>query len=332
MKARNAQIAAKEIASGSQVAPGYLIFGEERYWHRRVIDAAVESFGGSCESLSGDEVTWRALRDFLSQPSFFGPQVWVVHGAQSLFESAADARIDYIPEGKCLVLSCPVKDNPAKGDFLELWDRAGGVLLEASELPLLEAVSWVKERLAKGGFAASDDAAHDLVAIAGRRVELLENEIGKIEAYLGSTGKGRAEVTSQVVLQCVSQDPEKTSFGLVDSITARDLGKAVSEYQDLKSRGASPIALISVIASHFALIWRAKEEELKGTPRDSLSKVLAVHPYPARKAAQESRRWTFGQLRSAFEVLCDVDEKLKRGRIDPDEAMDYLISRLCNTR
>ena len=332
MKAKNAQIAAREIASGGKIAPGYLIFGEEQHWHRKVIDAVTESLGGTCGSVSVDEVTWRDLRDFLAQPSFFGAQVWAVHGAQALFDSASDARIEYIPEGKCLVLSCSVKENPAKDDFMDSWDRAGGALLEASEPPLSEAVSWVKERFAKDGFAISDDAAQDLVAIAGRSIEVLENEIDKIEAYLGPPGKGKAEVTSQVVVQCVSQDPEKTSFGLVDAVTARDVAKAISEYQDIKSRGAAPIALVSVIASHFALIWRAKEEELKGTPRELLPKVLGVHPYPARKAAQESKRWTFGQLQSAFEVLCDVDERLKRGRMDPDEAMDYLISRLCNTR
>ena len=334
MKAQSAESAILEAAPG-KTAPGYLVFGEEAYWHERLIRALHGAFGGIGETLSGDVVTWEAVRDVLSQPSFFGPQLWIVRDAQDLFSGTQERFIDAISAGACLVLSCVVKENPAPKPFLAKWEALGGRLVQAAEPSFSEATRWALEAFRARGFRVSPDAIETLITVTGRSIERLDKEIEKIEAYMGPAREGArspAEVGTQVVLQCASADPEKTSFGLIDAVAARNAAKAFSEYLDLRARGANPVATVALLGSHFGLVWRAKEAEMKRTPQSDLGKVLGVHPYAAKKAAMEARRWTFPQIETALRTLCAVDEDLKRGRIDPDRAMDYLLSELCRDR
>lgn len=327
MKAQSAESAIRDIAPG-KIAPGYLVFGEEVYWHRSLIATLSTAFVGGGETLSGDETSWDSMREVLAQPSFFGPQLWVVREVQNMFSAGDERYVDAVSPGTCLVLSCTVKDNPAPKAFLEKWERLGGHLIEAAEPSFAEASRWVVEKVNSDGFRISPDAIENLITVTGRSIERLEQELLKIETYLGS----KAEIGAQVVLQCASADPEKTSFGLIDAVAARNVSKAFSEYSDLRARGANPVATVALLGSHFGLVWRAKEAELKKVPQGALPKALGVHPYAAKKASLEARHWTFSQIESALRTLCAVDENLKRGRVDPDRAMDYLLSSLCRTQ
>lgn len=327
-KTQSAAIAIKEMSPG-KAAPGYLVFGDEAYWHRRLVEALAEAFPGGAENLPGDETTWEALRDILAQPSFFGPSLWVVHRAETMFASDSAGRVDGVSPGSCLVLSCATKENPAKAEFLEKWATLGGRLIEAEEPSFAEATQWVGDTLRRQGFSFTGEAVENLVTITGRSIERLEKELEKVETYMGAGSSAAArEVTATVILQCASQDPEKTSFGLIDAVATRAPAKALTEYLDLKARGANQVMIIALLASHFGLLWRAKEAEIKGTSQSSLPKALGVHPYSARKASQQARNWSFRELEAALNLLCDVDENLKRGRTDPDRAMDYLLSSL----
>ena len=86
--------------------------------------------------------------------------------------------------------------------------------------------------------------------------------------------------------------------------------------------------MIAVLGSHFGLMWRAKDSANTGIAQDSLGEALGAHPYAARKALEQSRRWTFPQLEQAIRLLCDVDESLKTGKTDPVSAMDYVLANL----
>ncbi len=227
------------------------------------------------------------------------------------------------------MLSCYVKENPAPKSFLGKWETLGASVVEAAEPSFSEASQWVSESLRSRGLRIAPDAVEALITITGRSIERLEKEVEKIEAYMGpARDKSRPqEVGTQVVLHCSRRTQRRTSFAFIYAVGAKCL-KAFAAYWTLGLE-AQPVAIVGLLASHFGLVWRAKEAEMKKTPQNELGKVLGVHPYAARKAAAESRRWTFAQIETALRTLCAVDEDLKRGRIDPDRAMDYLLSKIC---
>ncbi len=305
------------------------------YWHETFVEALSKAFGGQKETMSGDETTWDMIMDVLAQPSFFGPRLWVIRDAGGLLANDAKHtfRPEFISSGNCLTMLCFSKENPASKQFMSGWAQAGCAVLTAPEPSFGETSQWVSSEFSKHGLKITRDAVGSLILIVGRSMERLEKEIEKVRLYMKSQepsgGKDGAKlVTDRVIAVCASQDPEKNTFGLVDAVAAKDLAGALSEYWDLKSRGANPIMLISIVASHFGLMWRAKEASAKGIDQNSLGKVLGVHPYPAKKALQQSARWNFQQLESALRLLCDVDESIKTGKTDLDKGFEYALATL----
>lgn len=47
-----------------------MIYGEEAYWHDRLISLLANAFPDGTEYVSGDEATWADMREVLVQPSF----------------------------------------------------------------------------------------------------------------------------------------------------------------------------------------------------------------------------------------------------------------------
>lgn len=334
MRSTDAQtlIASGDLECRERTATGYLIVGEEVYWHRKIIDSLSRLFPNGAENLSGEDTSWDFLKESLVQPSFFGPSLWVVRDAQVLLERKEAAGVDYIAPGNCLVLSCPVKDNPARKEFLEAWDGLGGIVVSASVPSFTEAVRWVESSLLSENLRISTEAAELLVNIAGRSMDRLEQEVAKIALYMGpgdSPPVRPRPVSPEVVLACASQDPEKTAFGLVDAVAGKNGPRAAMELQDLKSRSSGLVPVISLLASHFAVMWRAKEATREGVSQADLPRVLGVHPYLAKKALAQSRSWSFRELEAAFRLLLEVDESLKTGAMEPDRAIDYLLANIC---
>jgi len=304
------------------------------YWHRKIVQTLTGKFPGGAEYLSGDEITWQELRDVLAQPSFFGPKLWVVRKAQVMFQEKDEIYVDFISRGNCLVMSLSVKDNPAPKGFLKNWSKVGGIIVQAGQVSFNDAFKWVSEKLTEDGYKITRDAAQALVLIAGRNIERLEKELEKLELFVGASGARNKrdgvvrQITVSAVLACVSPDPEMHTFSFIDAVADKNISKAFLELEDLRARGTNPILIISILASHFGLLWRVKECSLKGVPQNSLARVLGVHPYSAKKALKQSKKWTFSQLENAIRLLAELDESLKKGKMDFVLAMDYLLVKL----
>ena len=312
--------AEKEIRNGA-IAPIYLVYGEEAYWHDKLIGALSTAFGDGTEHMSGDEVTWPYLRELLVQPSFFGPRAWIVRGVKPLFAQKPESWVHVIAQGNCLFLSSVTKDNPAPKAFTKSMEELGGEIIKSAQPSFRDASFWARTRLKDDGYTITGDALENLIFIVGRSIERLDMEIDKLELYTRNTKK----IDSSAVLDCVSPDPEMNTFALVDAVANRNVDRTFEELGNLRARGTSPVFLIAVLGSHFGLMWRAKEAVQKGIARDALGRALGVHPYAARKALEQGRIWQYHQLERAIRVLCSADESLKSGLIGADSAMDFVL-------
>jgi len=232
-----------------------------------------------------------------------------------------DQPLGQISSGNSCVLSAVGKTNPFPKALLSSVERIGGRLVEAGHPSFSDALEWVIGQFERSGYSITRDAAESMVMISGRNMDNLEKEIEKVKLFLGPATK----VTASLVLSCVAPDPEANTFALLDAVATKNLSKASSELQELMDRGVNPVLIVAALASHFSLLWRAKAEASKGVTPNSLARLLGVHPYSAKKALEQSKRWTFGELEYAIRLLCHLDERLKRGSIDPQTGMNHLI-------
>lgn len=287
--------------------------------------------------MSSDDIDWDGFVDLCSQPSFFGPKLYVLKKAEVLLADNPRKQLRIAPGNAC-VLSSDHKSNPF-GKAVFSGDEEDTRLVEANHPGFYDAVRWVRDELQSKGFKVQKDAAETLVTVAGRNMESLANEVQKImllcasEDAQGDSGKQgkttsrkpRLEITKSLVLSCASPDQETNTFALIDAVASKDVAKASQELENLLARGVNHTLIVSALASHFGLMWRAKEEMGKNTSPDSLAGALGVHPYSARKALNQCKIWTFADLESALRLLCDVDEAIKKGTQDPQTAVRYLI-------
>jgi DNA polymerase III delta subunit len=326
----NAVLLERKILS-EEISPAYLVYGQEQYWHDKLVAALASKFNDGANYLPGDEIGWSSLCDMLSQQSFFGPTLWVIREAQCLFSNGALPHVPRIAEGNCLFLSCPVKKNPADRSFASTWVRAGYVIGEAGELSFSDTIQWISQAFVERGLSVSRDACEELIAISGRSLERLMGEIEKISLYVRSgddTGKTDI-ITPSLITECASKDPESNTFAFIDAVATRNARKASSELLELESRGYHPVFLIAVLANHFGLMWRAKELQSKRLSQQELAKSLGVSPYPAKKAAAQARLWNYRELEGVLRLLLHIDENIKKGRVDPTSAMEHLILGIC---
>ncbi len=318
--------AEKRILSG-EIAPAYFIYGDETYWHDRFIQILSETFTDGAEYLSGDDTTLQQLNELLTQISFFGPKLWVVRGASELFDQKSnqpETNIYAIAPGNCLLLSSVTKTNPAPRSFIRFIRKLGGEVLKATEPSWRDASIWIRESLTADGYTITRNAQENLILIAGRSLKRLGQEIEKLKLFIHP----QTRITAEHVADCVSPDPEMNTFAFVDAVANKNLGKAFSEVEDLKVHGVNPIFMIAVLGSHFGLMWRTKEAVQSGVNQSSLGTSLGVHPYAAKKAFEQSKRWSFSQMEKALRLLCHVDESLKTGNMDIASSMDYVLVRL----
>ena len=112
----------------------YLVYGEEAYWHDRIINLLSEHFGDGAENLAADGVTWSQIRELLASHHSLGPDCGL-YVAPKIFSSNQpdDGWVHTIAPGNCLLLSSVTKENPAPKGFNKLLKDVSGKVIQASQ-------------------------------------------------------------------------------------------------------------------------------------------------------------------------------------------------------
>ena len=319
----------KKIDSSGLVR-GYCIFGEELYWHEKIVQLLVKHYPGGIERLEGEETNWNQIAQQVAQGSFFGAQLLVVSNGQHLFEDNPVSCPALPDNGNCLVLSVPVKGkkNLIPSSFVKEWEACGGLVIDASPLPGYEIGKRISALFGEAGYRIKPQAVQTLIMVSGRDMARLEKEIQKIMLYHGKDFD--RSITDSEVLACVSPDPETNMFGIEDAVGTRNMKKLFQEYDELHSKGISHFLIISVLASYIGFMWRVKVAMKDKKTPESIGKSLGgIHPFRVKKAMQQSTKWSWADLEAALRLLCVTDYILKKGEADTGSSMGRLLIGLC---
>jgi len=183
---------------------------------------------------------------------------------------------------------------------------------------------WIEQRVRKHGGEIERQAAHQLAAVVGAELRLLDQEIVKLVTY---TNAERA-ITKQDVDTTVPYAQEAIVFDLVDALGRRDGRTAAQTLHRLLDAGEHPLGLLAMIARQFRLLIQVKElKEGGATSRDAAQK-LGLHPFPARKLYNQATYFTGAQLEAVHRHLLDTDVAIKSGKIEAEVALDLLVAGL----
>lgn len=185
-------------------------------------------------------------------------------------------------------------------------------LIACQTLKEHELVPWLMQRSRVHQVELTEEAAGLLVQFAGSHLQMLHKELEKLAHFVGRHGK----ITPDTVQSLVSRSVEQDVFGLIDHVVHSRLQAAFQTLQELLKRNEEPIKILFLLARQFRIMFRAKEMDYKGYTQAQIAKSIGLHPYVAKLAVQQSKRFSKDELIAILDRLAEADYEMKMGKKD----------------
>jgi DNA polymerase-3 subunit delta len=202
---------------------------------------------------------------------------------------------------------------------------AQGALIECSgPRGAAEIRAWIERELRERGRRPLKGAAAALADQVGGDVDALRSEIDKLCLYAGE----RVEIGPDDVSAMTGQLRPLAVYDLTDQLGARQAGPALHTLARLLDQGEPPLALLGVLANHFRRLVRARE--CRPLEAEIVQQRLGIHPFAARKLAEQARRFDLRRLRQCLDAVRLTDEALKGAEpLTPRQAIERLVLAVC---
>jgi DNA polymerase-3 subunit delta len=190
--------------------------------------------------------------------------------------------------------------------------------------PAEEALAdWVIDHVEKKGGTIDFTAANDLAMFIGSDLRALDNEIEKLILY-----KNGEPIRREDVRAMVAPAQEQSVFELVDALGQRKTQRALELLHDQLRQNANEFYLLTMITRQYRMLLQVRDLQTRGLPHDTIQKQLGLHPFVAKKIAEQSRNYSVEQLEGIMFKLLDTDVSLKTSRLEPTLALDMLVVEL----
>ena len=237
--------------------------------------------------------------------------------------------ISDVPETTVLIISLPnltldLKRSSKWSAFIKFFEKYGEVL----NLPVMNKLKLQRQLIKwaeKLSCTLSEKNAQLIIDKCGNNLLVLKNELEKLCAYAGGS-----EITFEAINRVTVENFEVNVFELTKAIMAKNYERAFEVLDILFFKKEEPIAILSVMASNYIDIYRAKVAQQSGK---NIYDVAEVFDYKRKmfrleNAQRYSKNISMESLRKCIELLTQTDEQLKSSRLDSRILLEKLIAKL----
>ncbi|MCH7736092.1 MAG: DNA polymerase III subunit delta [Chloroflexi bacterium] len=195
-------------------------------------------------------------------------------------------------------------------------------LVEELTAPSGEALArWVKSTVEAKGSSISPSANRSITDLVGNDLWTLDQELEKLALYCS----GR-EIQEADVGEIVSQVREANIFVAVDAMIDGRPGVALRLLHQLKEDGKEAPQIIGMVERQLRLLALARDAIDRGVPQSELKARLGTSSdFVVRKTAEQARRHSMPEIVWRYNRLLETDLAIKRGRLEPDLALELLV-------
>ena len=187
---------------------------------------------------------------------------------------------------------------------------------------------WIKNRAQQKGSAITPAAIRALADLISNDLWTLDQELEKLSLYC--TGRNIEEEDAR---EMVAQVREASIFGAVDAIIDGNPAAAFKLLRQLLHDGRDVTYIISMIGRQLRLLALAKDLSEQGVGATEMGGRLGVSSqYALRKTMDQAHRHSWPVIRSRFQRLLEADLSIKRGRLEPELALELLVADLAGIR
>jgi DNA polymerase III subunit delta len=318
------------------VGPIAVLVGEERHLKRAVVERLVqEVLDGDEESLGltrfpGEEAELKTVCDELLTVSMWGDRrLVIVDGADRFVSQYRDGLEKYLAHpAKKSVLVLDVKSWPKTTRLAKLVAKIG-LDIECASLSGAELLRWLTDSArAEHGKTLARDAASLLRELAGEDLGLLEQELAKLTAFVGT----RSTIEADDVRTLVGGWRTETTWAIAGAVRRGRPGEALDLLDKLLNAGESPHKTTAGLTFVFRRLAQAVECWREGSPLDSAVREAGVFPREAGESSAYLKRLGRGEALRLYSRLLEADINLKGGlTIDERAILETLVVTLGGT-
>lgn len=234
---------------------------------------------------------------------------------ETLFSNPVDSTVFVLMADKVDKRKKSIKtllDNAASVEFKKPYDN---------QLP-----QWISH-LAKGiDLKLSHDAVHRLHRLVGNNLTEIENQLFKIQDYIGD----RRQVELIDVNTVVSVSREESVFDFTKALGQKDRVKALEQLVNLLDQGQNEIAIVSLVARHMRLLLTVRSGMDQGLGGAKLASLASVPSYYIESYCDQARLWSVRKIEEALVVLHETDKALKSSPLSSHIWLENLVLKSCS--
>ena len=223
---------------------------------------------------------------------------------------------------KDLILFYEEREISGTNSLLKLLKKSG----KSQEFKLLEGQNlknWIKKEFNSCGAKTESLVIEKLINFLGNDSWQLSNEIKKLATY-----KKNKIIQARDVELLVKPKIDVDIFKTIDAIAEKNKKQALSLLHKHLEKGDSPLYLLSMINFQFRNLIQIKSLVEKNCTYQNIVRSTKLHPYIVKKSLWQARSFSFPELKKIYQKIFKADINIKTGRIDPETALDLLITEI----
>ncbi|NLP18644.1 MAG: DNA polymerase III subunit delta [Firmicutes bacterium] len=325
-----------ELRQGN-IAPVYLLFGEEDYLMDEVINVIAEQVLGTGERgfnydhLDGEESELDDIQSAIETLPFGSPRRLVVVKNCPYFRSGKTKKgqrerlvglLETLPATTCIVFRTRGKVD-GRQKAVKLINRKGR-LWEFPRLKGRDLASWITKCLRREGAQIHRETAFYLAGIWLYGLHRLEGELKKLASYVGEKGRVEREHIQLLV------DPgiKENVFHLLDAVGKRRTRRALALLNQMLIAGEPPLLLLFLLSQRLRIIGAAKALAAENASPRVIASRLKQHPFVIEKALEQGRQFNYDTIRACLRECLWADRQLKGGSLEPRLVLELLLLKI----
>lgn len=183
--------------------------------------------------------------------------------------------------------------------------------------------NWLRKQIQEAGGQIEPKALEKLIGFIGSDLWQMSNEINKLANF--KVGKLITEADIDLMVKS-KYDPN--IFATIDALANRNKALAYKLMHQHLAQGENEIYILTMFVYQFRNLLQIKNLIDGGIPSDALAKKTGLHPFVIKKSWSQIKNFSQDVLKKIYERLLKLDIAIKRGKIEPQTALDLIVGEI----
>ena len=305
------------------------LYGSDTYRSRQKLNAIIDHYkkihksGLNLKFFEGESLNFQDFKEEIETASMFKEKKLLL--LEDVF-SNKNFNKEFLKTGSNFVNSDNIiliyeNGEIDKNDILFQFLKENSEYQEFKPLEYEKLKNWVKKVLENYKAKIEEEAFEKLVEFVGNNLWQMSNEIKKIVSY-----KKGEKIDLKDIELLVKPKIEVDIFKTIDAISEKKKRLALDLIHKHLEKGDSPLYLLKMINFQFRNLLIVKDLLEENMPYYKILSQSKLHPFIVKKSYQQAQKFTLQQLKKIYQKIFQADFDIKRGRVEPETALDLLIT------